>query len=72
MTKRISILNNKERGASRDDCRYSGFMNLNETSMRESIYMINMTPQLPAFNRGIRMVLESDPRQLIIKKQDAY
>lgn len=41
-------------------------------SMSESFYLSNMTPQLPAFNRGIWKVLEEKVRDLIRDKGDAY
>ncbi|MGK0234811.1 MAG: DNA/RNA endonuclease G (NUC1), partial [Psychroserpens sp.] len=37
-------------------------MSLNETSMSESFYMSNMSPQIPEFNRGIWKRLEGKVR----------
>ncbi|MDA8923736.1 DNA/RNA non-specific endonuclease [Flavobacteriaceae bacterium] len=66
-------LDDKGRGATSDDYRHSGYdrghlvpaanMKLNETSSREVSYMTNMTPQQPAFNRGIWLFLESKLRE---------
>lgn len=54
--------------ATLDDYRGSGYdrghlvpaadMKMNETSMSESFYMSNMSPQVPGFNRGIWAMLE--------------
>ncbi len=40
----------------------AGDMNLNLVSMTESFYMSNMSPQVPAFNRGIWKKLEATVR----------
>ena len=60
--------------ATPDDYKSSGYdrghlapaadMAYNETTMRESFYMSNMSPQEPSFNRGIWNNLENDVRAI--------
>lgn len=47
-------------------------MTLNLTSMSETFYMSNMTPQNPSFNRGIWETLESKVRTWAIEKNGVY
>lgn len=47
-------------------------MALNLTSMSETFYMSNMTPQNPSFNRGIWSTLESKVRTWAIEKNGVY
>ena len=70
---RVYTPDDKGRGATSDDYRHSGYdrghlvpaadMKLNETSSCEVGYMTNMTPQKPAFNRGVWSLLESKLRE---------
>ena len=50
----------------------AGDMKLNLTSMSESFYMSNMSPQEPSFNRGIWETLESRVRIWAIEKNGVY
>jgi len=50
----------------------AGDMKLNLTSMSESFYMSNMSPQDPSFNRGIWETLESRVRTWAIEKNGVY
>lgn len=64
--------------ASLNDYRGSGYdrghlcpaadMTLNKTSMSESFYLSNMSPQLPGFNRGIWSTLEDQVREWALEK----
>ena len=47
-------------------------MKLNLTSMSETFYMSNMSPQDPSFNRGIWETLESRVRTWAIEKNGIY
>jgi endonuclease G len=47
-------------------------MSLNLTSMSETFYMSNMTPQNPSFNRGIWSTLEDKVRSWAIEKNGVY
>ena len=47
-------------------------MKLNLTSMSETFYMSNMSPQDPSFNRGIWETLESRVRTWAIEKNGVY
>jgi endonuclease G len=47
-------------------------MKLNFTSMSETFYMSNMSPQEPSFNRGIWETLESRVRTWAIEKNGVY
>lgn len=47
-------------------------MTLNKTSMSESFYLSNMSPQLPSFNRGIWSKLESKVRDWVGEFGDLY
>lgn len=68
--------------ASLDDYKGSGYdrghlcpaadMTLNKTSMSESFYLSNMSPQLPSFNRGIWSKLEDRVRQWVVEYGDLY
>jgi endonuclease G len=44
----------------------------NEQAMNESFYMSNMTPQIPAFNRGIWNNLEKQVRDWALEKDTLY
>jgi len=46
----------------------TGDMKLNLTSMSETFYMSNMSPQNPSFNRGIWETLESRVRTWALEK----
>ncbi len=68
--------------ASPDDYKKSGYdrghlcpagdMGWSEQAMSESFFMSNMSPQLPAFNRGIWKKLESDVRGWAEKNDEIY
>jgi len=47
-------------------------MKLNTTSMKESFYMSNMSPQVPSFNRGIWSKLEDKIRDWALEKNGLY
>ena len=47
-------------------------MTLNRTSMSESFYLSNMSPQLPGFNRGIWSTLEDQVREWALEKSMIY
>lgn len=47
-------------------------MALNKTSMSESFYLSNMSPQVPGFNRGIWSTLESQVREWALGYQKLY
>ena len=47
-------------------------MTLNKTSMSESFYLSNMSPQTAGFNRGIWSTLESDVRNWALKYNKIY
>jgi endonuclease G len=47
-------------------------MKLNNTSMTESFYMTNMSPQTPSFNRGIWSKLEEKVRDWALQKNGVY
>lgn len=57
-----SIEDYKHSGYDRGHLAPAGSMNKNSTSMNESFYMSNMSPQKAAFNRGIWKKLESQVR----------
>ena len=50
----------------------AGDMQWNEEAMSESFFMSNMSPQLPAFNRGIWKKLESEVRNWALEKDSIY
>lgn len=50
----------------------AGDMKLNYTSMSESFFMSNMSPQRPGFNRGIWRSLEMGLRSMVSKLGPAY
>ena len=50
----------------------AGDMKLNLTSMSETFYMSNMSPQNPSFNRGIWETLESRVRTWALEKDGVY
>jgi len=68
--------------ASLDDYRGSGFdrghlapagdMQWDSTAMSESFLMSNMSPQVPAFNRGIWKNLETEVRSWALEKDSIY
>lgn len=47
-------------------------MTLNKTSMSESFYLSNMSPQNPSFNRGIWSTLEDRVRKWVTEYGDLY
>lgn len=47
-------------------------MSINDQAMSESFYMSNMSPQVPAFNRGKWKSLETKVRQLTIENDSLY
>ena len=47
-------------------------MKLNNTSMKESFYMSNMSPQAPSFNRGIWAKLENLVRRWALQRNGVY
>jgi endonuclease G len=47
-------------------------MKLNNTSMTESFYMTNISPQAPSFNRGIWSKLENKVRDWALQKNGLY
>ena len=50
----------------------AGDMKLNLTSMSETFYMSNISPQNPSFNRGIWETLESRVRTWALEKNGVY
>lgn len=68
--------------ATLDDYKGSGYdrghlcpaadMALNKTSMSESFYLSNMSPQLPGFNRGIWSTMEDQVRRWALSYQKLY
>lgn len=68
--------------ASPDDYRRSGFdrghlapagdMGFSEQAMSESFYMSNISPQVPAFNRGIWKDLEENVRKWAVEEGSLY
>lgn len=68
--------------AAPEDYRKSGYdrghlapaadMAWSEKAMSESFYMSNMSPQLPAFNRGIWAKLEAQVRAFAVAEQEIY
>ena len=68
--------------ASDGDYKQSGFdrghlapaadMSWSETSMQESFYYSNMSPQVPSFNRGIWKKLEEQVRNWAVQFEDIY
>lgn len=50
----------------------AGDMKWNSEAMSESFYMSNMSPQLPAFNRGVWKKLESEVRNWALEKDSIY
>ena len=50
----------------------AGDMRLNHTSMSETFYLSNISPQVPAFNRGIWSTLESTVRNWAMSKGMVY
>ncbi|MGQ8336282.1 DNA/RNA non-specific endonuclease [Sunxiuqinia sp. A32] len=68
--------------ATLDDYKYSGYdrghlcpaadMKLDNTSMSESFFLSNMSPQNPSFNRGIWSKLESQVRDWAIEYNGIY
>jgi endonuclease G len=50
----------------------AGDMTLNKTSMSESFYLSNMSPQLASFNRGIWSTMESQVREWTLKYSKLY
>lgn len=47
-------------------------MALNKTSMSESFYLSNMSPQVPGFNRGIWSTMEDQVRKWALSYQKLY
>lgn len=50
----------------------AGDMGLNKTSMSESFYLSNMSPQVPSFNRGIWSTMEDQVRKWTLKYTKLY
>lgn len=50
----------------------AGDMTLNKTSMSESFYLSNMSPQVPSFNRGIWSTMEDQARKWSLKYSKLY
>lgn len=50
----------------------AGDMKFSEEAMSESFYMSNMSPQKPAFNRGIWRELEEEVRELVVENGRLY
>lgn len=50
----------------------AGDMKLNKTSMSESFYLSNMSPQVSGFNRGIWSTLEDQVRKWALKYDKLY
>jgi endonuclease G, mitochondrial len=50
----------------------AGDMEFSETAMSETFYMSNMSPQIPAFNRGIWKHLEEQTRKWAIQNGKIY
>jgi endonuclease G len=62
----------KKSGYDRGHLCPAGDMSWNELAMNESFLMSNMSPQIPAFNRGIWNVLEGDVRNWTRKNKELY
>lgn len=68
--------------ATLDDYKNSGYdrghlcpaadMALNKTSMSESFFLSNMSPQVPGFNRGIWSTVEDQVRKWALRYQKLY
>lgn len=50
----------------------AGDMNFSELAMNESFYMSNISPQVPAFNRGMWSMLEEKIRQWAVADSQLY
>ena len=61
-TESAQLYDYKGSGYDRGHLAPAGSMKMNETSMSESFYMSNMSPQKPSFNRGIWKRLENKVR----------
>lgn len=62
----------KKSGYDRGHLCPAGDMAWSETTMSESFYMSNMSPQKPAFNRGIWKTLETDVREWAKVEEELY
>jgi endonuclease G, mitochondrial len=62
----------KKSGYDRGHLCPAGDMGWNEQTMSESFFMSNMSPQLPAFNRGIWKKLETNVRDWAKKEKEIY
>jgi endonuclease G len=62
----------KKSGYDRGHLCPAGDMGLNEETMSESFLMSNMSPQVPAFNRGIWKSLESDVREWAKENKEIF
>jgi endonuclease G len=62
-TKSALLEDYKKSGYDRGHLCPAGDMGWSEQTMSESFYMSNMSPQIPAFNRGIWKYLETDVRE---------
>ncbi len=71
-TKSASLEDYKKSGYDRGHLCPAGDMAWSELTMSESFYMSNMSPQVPAFNRGIWKYLESDVREWAKQNKELY
>lgn len=62
----------KKSGYDRGHLCPAGDMGWSEITMSESFYMSNMSPQVPAFNRGIWKYLETDVREWAQQNEGLY
>jgi len=72
VTKSASSNDYSKTGYDRGHLCPSADMLWNDTTMSESFYMSNMSPQLPGFNRGIWKSLESYVREFSITQDSVY
>jgi len=71
-TKSATLSDYKASGYDRGHLCPAAAMKLNATSMQESFYMSNMSPQKPQFNRGVWKKLEAQVRKWTIIEKDLY
>jgi len=67
-----ALIDYKGSGYDRGHLCPAGAMKVNQKAMDESFYMSNMSPQLPAFNRGKWKQLESQVRKWVAKEDTLF
>lgn len=72
LTKSAKPEDYKKSGYDRGHLAPAADMKFNETAMRECFYMSNMSPQIPAFNRGIWKTLEEKARNWVLQNDTLY